>query len=236
MKKLVSVVAFLFLILPTIETKAQVGIGTTNPSGALDITSTDNGLLIPRVALINTTTVLPVLTGTESELVYNTSNNGSVTPGFYYLSAPGGPWVRLGAGATNPWLITGNTNIVNGTHFIGTGIGNDADVAFRRNNSPAGIIGATSTSFGVGALNAGAATNSTAFGTNALNANTTGTDNVAVGNGALAANTTGIQNTAVGKGALATNTSIGANNTALGFQALAANTTGAQNTAVGSGT
>ena len=100
MKKLVSVVAFLFLI-PTIETKAQVGIGTTNPSGALDITSTDNGLLIPRVALTNTTTVT-VLTGTESELVYNTSNNGSVTPGFYYLSAPGGPWVRLGAGATNP--------------------------------------------------------------------------------------------------------------------------------------
>lgn len=85
MKKLVSVVSFLFLI-PTIETKAQVGIGTTDPTGALGITSTDNGLLIPRVALTNTTTVLPVLTGTTSELVYNTATVSDVTPGFYYLS------------------------------------------------------------------------------------------------------------------------------------------------------
>ena len=107
MKKLVSVVAFLFLI-PTIETKAQVGIGTTNPSGALDITSTDNGLLIPRVALTNTTTVT-VLTGTTSELVYNTATINDVTPGFYYLSTTTGPWVRLATTAANSWSLTGNS-------------------------------------------------------------------------------------------------------------------------------
>ena len=38
---------------------AQVGIGTIAPMGALDITSTNDGLLVPRVALTDaiTTTV-----------------------------------------------------------------------------------------------------------------------------------------------------------------------------------
>ena len=83
---------------------AQVGIGTTNPVGALDITATDEGLVIPRVALVNTTTVT-VLTGTTSELVYNTATSGDVTPGFYYLSSPTGPWIRIATGASG-WQIT----------------------------------------------------------------------------------------------------------------------------------
>ena len=221
MKKSTYILITLFFLIITKDMKAQVGIGTTNPSGALDITSTDNGLLIPRVALTNTTTVLPVLTGTTSELVYNTATINDVTPGFYYLSTNTGPWVRLATTAANSWLITGNTGIIDGTNYIGTAASTNIDVAFRRNNAAAGKIGATSTSFGVGALTSGAGTNSTAFGNNAL-AVSTGSNNAAFGQNALAAcNTTAQWNTAVGTSALkGINSNAAQSNTAIGFEAM----------------
>ena len=223
---------------------SQVGIGTTLPDAALDVTSANDGLLIPRIALVNTTTST-VITPVESELVYNTATINDVTPGFYYWD--GAKWVRLSTGSNNSWLTTGNSNIVDGTNYIGTDASTNVDVAFRRNNASAGKIAATSTSFGVGALNVGATTNSSAFGTNALKLNT-GANNVAVGNGTLAANLTGTQNTGLGTSALAVNTgsastaigfetlkanTTGNNGTAIGFQALAKNTTASNNTAVG---
>lgn len=69
---------------------AQVGIGTPTPhaSAILDVTATDKGVLIPRVALKNTTTVLSTgLVQEESLLVYNTAKVADVTPGFYYWVA-----------------------------------------------------------------------------------------------------------------------------------------------------
>jgi trimeric autotransporter adhesin len=228
MKKLKIVFTLVCIWFSTEMVHAQVGIGTLAPEGALDITSNDDGLLIPRVALVNTATVT-VLTGTASELVYNTATSGDVTPGFYYLSSATGPWIRIATGASG-WLTTGNTDIVDGTNFIGTAAATNVDVAFRRNNLPAGKIGLTSTSFGVGALNVGATTNSTAFGTNALTLNT-GVNNVAFGNGTLAANVAGIQNTGIGNAALLLNT--GSASTGIGFEALRANTTGSNGTAVG---
>lgn len=342
-----------FFVLFAFTSHAQVGIGTVIPDGALDIVSTNDGLLIPRVALTSTATVLPVITGTTSELVYNTATTGDVTPGFYYLSSATGPWVRLatataspeidpkvqssilnripkwngtglvdgivnddgvrvgiGTGASIPlgaleinstndglviprvallfgatlpqplaapttseliyntatvgtspnnvtpgfyfwtgsrwerfvtgaqtgWSTTGNAGLVATTNFLGT---TDAvDVSFRRNNSAAGRIGATSTSFGVSALAANTGANNTAFGTNALSANNTPSDNTAIGFNALAINTqnadTGALNTAVGSGALA-NLNGGNNNTAVGYNALnRLPTTARFNTALGS--
>lgn len=228
MKNMKILFAAFFLISFLTNGQAQVGIGTTTPNGALDITSTNDGLLIPRVALVNTTTVT-VTTGTASELVYNTATSGDVTPGFYYLSTATGPWIRLATGGSG-WQITGNTDIVNNVNFMGTAAGNNVDVAFRRNNVAAGRISTTSTSFGVGALTAGSTTNSTAFGNNALLLNT-GANNVAVGNGTLATNTSGVQNTGIGTSALTLNT--GSANSALGFEALRTNATGNNNTGVG---
>ncbi len=228
MKNIKILLATFFIISSVNCLKAQVGIGTTAPDAALDITSTNEGLLIPRVALVNTTTVT-VLTGTASELVYNTATTGDVTPGFYYLSSATGPWIRLATGGSG-WQITGNTDIVDNVNFMGTAAGNNVDVAFRRNNVAAGKIATTSTSFGVGALTAGTASNSTAFGNNALLLNT-GANNVAVGNASLATNTTGIQNTGVGNSALTLNT--GSANSALGFEALRTNSSGNNNTGVG---
>lgn len=83
---------FLFLLILFNRAFAQVGIGVSAPQAALDITSTDAGLLIPRVTLTNATTAAPVInpnggavvTGT---LVWNTGT-GALTPaGYYYWEA-----------------------------------------------------------------------------------------------------------------------------------------------------
>jgi hypothetical protein len=77
---------------------AQVGIGTTNPRGALDISSINSGLLIPRVALTgpndNTTVKIPSGSGVEvSTLIYNDGTGGLQPSGFYYWE--GSFWIQL---------------------------------------------------------------------------------------------------------------------------------------------
>lgn len=71
---------------------SQVAIGNTDPQGALDVDSTTDGILIPRVALVNTTTAT-IDTPTESELVYNTATVNDVVPGFYYWD--GAAWIAI---------------------------------------------------------------------------------------------------------------------------------------------
>lgn len=101
---------------------SQVGIGTTTPEGALDIVATTDGLLIPRVALTNTTTAT-ITTPIKSELVYNTATAGDVTPGYYYWettpTVASDRWVRLVTNGSD-WSITGNSGTSPGTNFIGT--------------------------------------------------------------------------------------------------------------------
>ena len=253
MKNSRNKLALLFFLFSMVS-MAQVGIGTPAPAATLDVTAanltgtTVDGLLIPRVSRLRAQTMTG--TPTSTVLYVNDISTGTATGttinvtavGFYFFN--GTVWERLGSGATAGWLTTGNSGLSGTTNFLGTTDG--VDLAFRRNNSAAGKIGATSTSFGVNALSAGVATNNVAMGTNALAAST-GADNVAVGNGALTANTTTIQNTAVGNAALAlntgsANTAVGfqalnrntaSNNTGLGFQALATATTAVNNTAVG---
>lgn len=121
----------------TLISNAQVGVGTTTPEGALDVTSTNDGLLIPRIALTNTTTAT-ILTPTKSELVYNTATAGDVTPGYYYWettpTVASNRWVRLmTTNANNDWSITGNSGTSPGTNYIGT---NDAqDLRIKTNNT-----------------------------------------------------------------------------------------------------
>lgn len=71
----------------------SVGIGTDTPEGALDVVSSTEGILIPRVSLTGTTDVTTIVTRTASEMVYNTATVSDVTPGFYYWN--GSQWVRL---------------------------------------------------------------------------------------------------------------------------------------------
>ena len=51
---------------------SQVGVGTTNPKGALDVVSTTQGFIMPRVADHTTLTVGADQTGMQ---VYNTTTN-----------------------------------------------------------------------------------------------------------------------------------------------------------------
>lgn len=92
----------IFLIIGiVISLHAQnVGINSTGaaPDGSamLDVSSTNKGLLIPRVALVNATN--PIDTPVEGLLVYN--NGGSIGPdGFYYFD--GTSWKSLASGGSS---------------------------------------------------------------------------------------------------------------------------------------
>ena len=111
---------------------AQIGIGTTSPKAALEIVSTDTGILIPRVSLTSLLVQAPVINPqpgalVESTLVYNTATVGiapnNVVPGFYYWN--GSKWVALAGGGTAPtssnaWLLTGNAGTNTTDNFVGT--------------------------------------------------------------------------------------------------------------------
>lgn len=232
MKSIVFSFIFTFFSLSIL---AQVGIGTTTPAAALDITATDNGLLIPRVALTTTTSALPLTSPTVSELVYNNATVADVTPGYYYWD--GTQWVRLAAGSSSTdWSIIGNAGLSSTTNFLGTT--DNVDVVFRRNNLRAGFIGNSNTtsgnmntSFGANSLVSSTGTRNVAIGTNVMPSNSTGTANVALGEQTMFSNTTGSENTVLGVGALFSNIA-GNSNTALGRNALTANTA-SFNTAVG---
>lgn len=242
MKKfyIITVIFILF----SIESRGQVGIGNTNPQGSLDITSTNNGLLIPRVSLVNATDVATVQSLTVSELVYHTGSVGMPLVGYYYWD--GSQWVRLQTGiSSNDWTLLGNSGTNASTNFLGTS--DDNDLIFRRNNTRSGRLGTTSTSFGLNALNpASTGPQNTAFGVNALASHTTSFNNTAIGYNTLTNVTTFGANTAVGANALRTNantfsTSVGAfagennnggSNVIMGYSAMRNNTGGA-NTVLG---
>ncbi len=80
--------SLLLLCLIPFTVKSQVGIGTITPQAALDVTATNKGILIPRVAL-SARNVATILTPKVSEMVYNTASSAAavsqiykVTPGF----------------------------------------------------------------------------------------------------------------------------------------------------------
>lgn len=98
----------------------NVGIGTSAPnsSSKLEISSTNSGLLIPRVALTMTTAAGPITAPATSLLVYNTATVADVTPGYYYWT--GTAWTRLLNSTAAGWALTGNAGTSAATNFIGT--------------------------------------------------------------------------------------------------------------------
>ncbi|HEU4496789.1 MAG TPA: hypothetical protein VFR70_07030 [Flavobacterium sp.] len=129
LKNVLRVFSFL-LAITAINARAQVGIGTTAPNAALDITSANEGVLIPRVALTSTNIVAPVITPQASELVYNTATVNDVTPGFYYLNPTATGWIRLATGAnvSSGWNLAGNTDTNPTANFLGTADNQDLSI------------------------------------------------------------------------------------------------------------
>ncbi len=77
--------------------EGQLGVGTASPDSKalLDLTATDKGVLLPRVALVSTTNPI---SGAKPDglMVYNTSTSGTYpTPGVYVWSTTTGDWVRI---------------------------------------------------------------------------------------------------------------------------------------------
>lgn len=92
LKSLFFVLGCFFLL----SVEAQVGIGTTTPdsSALLDISSTDKGMLTPRMTSVQRTAII---SPTEGLLVYDTDLDA-----FYYFDSTTLTWIGLGSTAANP--------------------------------------------------------------------------------------------------------------------------------------
>ncbi len=189
-----------------------------NPSAMLDLSSTDKGVLIPRVALNSTTDNTTIQNPATSLIVYNTQLVNNVNPGFYYWD--GLKWVPLGFTNTgNVWGLAGNYNTISGTHYIGT---SDAKpLVFKTNNISSGKIDLNgNVAFGFRSLQSNTSgTNNAAYGVESLNSNTTGSNNIGIGYQTLKNSISGYQNIALGFASLKLAT-YSSKNIAIGKEAL----------------
>jgi hypothetical protein len=252
-KQLIKTIAIIFL--PATSFSQSIGINnpTPNASALLDLTSTNKGLLVPRVALTSTFSAVPVTSPATGLLVYNTAIAGTaptnVTPGFYYWS--GSVWLNM-LNDTKGWSTTGNSGTSFTTNFIGTT--DFAPIHFKVNNQDAGAIGlnqniflgisAGKNSYSGGGYKAVMIGDSSGYSLNggawnigighaALKNVTTENGLLGIGYEALARNAGGFFNTAIGVFSQANNTT-GNTNVSVGTSTLRYNITGAGNCAFGS--
>jgi len=92
---------FLLLLIPTLGF-TQVGIGTNNPKGALDITSTSLSLVLPRVTSIETVTNGSSGTAIDATIVYDVSRNKTC----FKIAAK---WICLGDNGSGSPVLTDET-------------------------------------------------------------------------------------------------------------------------------
>ena len=218
MKK--QIISLLVLIFACTQVFAQVAINADGSlpdnSAILDVKSTTQGLLIPKMGQSQRDAIVNPAQGL---LIFQRPTS----TGFYYnAGTPAAPtWYKINASdPTAPvsqfWDITGNSGTDPSINFIGTQ--DNVPLVFKVNNQLAGKIenGSHNTSFG--------------YQSNYLNS--AGTDNVASGYQALYSNKSGIKNCATGSQALFSITS-GMGNVANGYQALYSDTSGSRNIAHG---
>ncbi len=240
----------------------NVGIGTKVPdnSAVLDISSSDKGLLIPRLSIEERNKISNPADGL---LIYQTNEN----TGFYYFENDS--WNELSpteakavAGTDGDWTVVGNGGLNHNTNFIGTttnvplvfkvngqrniflDINDGTATPYAHSGTGSMFFGLGSGSVNTGKFNTGIGVNTlssnttgfynTAIGFQSLNKNTTGKLNVAIGNYALLNNISGNNNYAIGNNSLE-NIASGDHNVAIGTQALAGKTSGASNVAIGRG-
>ena len=231
--------SFLLTIISIITCVAQVGIGTSTPNAMLDINSTDQGLLIPRVQLTAKNVSAPVINSqggalAESTLVYNTATAGTspnnVVPGYYFWNGTSWSMLSVNTGSGNYWSLTGNT--VTDTDFLGTL--NYKPIVFKVNAQVTPIVAGTIYPSGSVALVEGASTiNDKSFAAG-YNASAKKSESTAIGSASIAdgyksiaigpSTTTGSEAIAIGSGAVSSGNesiAIGGGSTSSSYRTIA---------------
>jgi len=103
----------LVTLLISASLSAQIGVDTTSPnaSSALDVVSTNKGVLLPRMTQAERNGI-PVGAAQTGLLIYQTD----VSPGFYYYN--GTVWTTFGNGSG--WSLTGDAGTTPGANNLGT--------------------------------------------------------------------------------------------------------------------
>ena len=133
----------------------NVGINSAgsapDASAGLDVTFTDKGVLIPRVALTATNAAGPITAPATALLVYNTATAGTkprdVYPGFYYWDGNG--WARLLDDISQKTVLGADVSTTSNT--IGNVTGLSFAVAANKTYKFKFVIYYTAQSTGIGA-------------------------------------------------------------------------------------
>lgn len=166
---------------------SQVGINTTAPKAALDVDSTNNGILIPRVQLSSNLDIITVVNPNAgaletSTMVYNIDVAGiapnNVVAGFYYWNNTSARWIPVAG--NSGWKLDGNaaintpsnpvtygtSTIAPSENFLGTTDAND--IALATNNIERLRVKNTTGNVGIGTANPSASLEVVASGTSEL--------------------------------------------------------------------
>jgi trimeric autotransporter adhesin len=217
-------------MLSTAAAFAQVKVGdnpnTILPTSALEIESTNKGVLIPRMTKAQKNAIATPSTGL---LIFQSAPD---SVGFHYYN--GTVWLWLNPNNTgNDWKTTGNVGTDTAVNFIGTT--DNIPLRFKQNNGWMGQWDRSKGNYAIGNLaekSIIAGRDNIAIGDSSLLTNTFGNNNIAIGQEALFANVVGNQNIGIGLRSLVSNTS-GLNNTGIGFFSLRFNTSGGSNSGYG---
>lgn len=133
--KLFLVAAMSSSLLVTAQVKIGNNSTTINSNSVLEMESTNQGMLLPRVALTSTSAFAPLTAHIAGMSVYNTATADTgataVTPGYYYND--GSKWVKLAAEVPSAyWSLAGNAGINSGSNFLGTT--DNSSLKFKTNN------------------------------------------------------------------------------------------------------
>jgi hypothetical protein len=152
MQKQILTVTFLLLTsIGMLQAQNNVGINTNTPhsSAALDIQSTDKGMLAPRMNLSQRNAIANPAIGL---LIYQTDN----TPGFYYYN--GSTWTRLSTSSGSFSLPYNGTDASNSSFQI-TNTHATTGTAITGNAQGAGATGVLGNNTGIGGYGVQARTN-----------------------------------------------------------------------------
>ena len=204
--KITNKLSIIILLLNiSILTNAQISVSTTgstaNTSAMLDVSSTDKGMLIPRMTSVQRAAIS---TPADGLLVFDTT-----TDSFWYYNGTAVEWQKVG----NSVAGASELNELSDAAYDGSSlfIGVDAGIVDQGSNSNVGV--------GRGVLQSNTSGRSnTAFGKGALGANISGGDNTAIGYYSLWGNTTGEFNVGIGYRANYNNQE-GSRNTIIGYYA-----------------